>query len=198
MKRKPNRRKKLIRVLKRKWFKPALYTLGISLLIYMIIGNTVTSIKDPYHNKPHFVISRLSDKFENAEFMHLLLTIQELRILPQTSTQLIKFVNAPYMSPCPKILELELNHMNWTPYAFQSRVKKLFSMYKTYERIAHLNETIDFFEKDLIAGRTDASIINTLNIIKKERDDILTNDMTAEEYDFISEYYGIVMQIIKE
>ena len=198
MKRKPSRRKKLIRVLKRKWYKPALYTIGMSLLIYVIISNTVIQKNKPDSNPPHFLITRISNTFEQTEFMHLLLTIQELRVLPQTATQLIEFANSPYPTKCPKMLELELNRMNWAPYAFQSRIQKLFSLLKTYERISRLNETIEFFKNEQIEGRLSHELLNYMHILEQERNNIMNNEITAEEYEFISEYAGLVQLIKKD
>lgn len=191
------RLKKLITVLKRKWAMPALYTLGASFLIYTLISHTVTPKEKVEHIPPRFIITRLSDTFEETEFMHLLLTVQEIRTSEKTFEELKTFVNKPFPAPCPKFLEHRLNQMNWAPTAFHIRVQKMFAMLKSYERIQRLEETISFLSSETKENRLPQISSAEIELLKQERDNIITQELTPAEYNFIKEYGGIV-QLLAE
>lgn len=193
--RKLSKTKKLIRVLKRKWFKPALYTIALSLVIYMVIGNTVTQKRLLEKSVPQFLITRLSDKFDETEFMHLLLTVQEINTQPKASNELKIFANKPYPSPCPKLLTRQLNRMNWEPQAFQIRIKKLFAMYDVYDRITRLDETISFLKEEINQGTFSPSLLPQIDLLTQERNLIIGKDITLDEYNFIKEYAGLVQHL---
>jgi len=190
------RSKKLVRVLRRKWFKPALYTISISYLIYLGISNAVIQKKVIEEDLPRFMISRLSDKFEETEFSHLLLTVQEINKRPELAELLKDYANRPYPSAvCPKLLEQNLNRMNWEAPAFLIRIKKLFSMYDSYDHLKRLNATIDFLAKEIKERRLPKSFMTQIDLLQKERDDLLKKELTPEEYKFIEDYGGIVQKL---
>lgn len=192
---KRKRLKKLIRVLKRKWALPAFYTLCASLIIYTIISHTVTAKEKVEKIPPRFVITRLSNTFEETEFMHLLLTIQEINTSKEAAQELKTFVNMPFPAPCPKFLAHRLNQMNWAPTAFHIRVQKMFAMLKVYERITRLDETISFLSTETNQNRLPQILNAEIDLLKQERDNIIQNELSQEEYDFIKEYGGIVQRL---
>ena len=75
---KMSRRKKLVRVAKRKLLKPVLYAAGMSFVLYLAISNVVLQKKVFEDQVPRFLITRISRTFDETEFMHLLLTVQEI------------------------------------------------------------------------------------------------------------------------
>lgn len=199
MARKVRRSKKIFRVLKRKWFKPALYTIALSALIYFLISHTVILKRTIKPTAPHFVISRLTDDFDKTEFMHLLLTIQELQEDSKAKKQLITFVNSPYPAiSCPTYLEKQLKQMNWSPLAFQIRVKKLFSMYESYDHLKRLDETIGFLTAEIEQSYLPRELTPQLEILNQERANLLAKEFSVEEYNFIKDYSGLVQQIKQE
>ena len=123
---KMSRRKKLVRVAKRKLLKPVLYAAGMSFVLYLAISNVVLQKKVFEDQVPRFLITRISRTFDETEFMHLLLTVQEIMKMPTASAELEEFANGAFPSPCPRFLEQQLKRMNWEPQAFLVRVKKLF------------------------------------------------------------------------
>ncbi|MBR2273704.1 MAG: hypothetical protein IJ864_02595 [Alphaproteobacteria bacterium] len=191
------RSKKLVRVLKRKWFKPALYTLGLSFLIYITLSSAVTEKKRIEHNTPHFIITRVTDRFDEVEFMHLLLTIQEINIMPKASTQLIEYLNSKNADSYPKFLAIQLNRMNWAPQAFWSRAQKLFSMTNTYEHLLRIDETINFLTEELTFGRLPSETKQQIELLRQEKEKILTTELSPEEFTFIKEYAGIIQNLKK-
>ena len=196
-KRKSNRKKKILRVLKRKWTKPALYTLVISALLYTIISNSVIQRNYPSADTPHFVITRLSDKFDDIEFMHLLLTIQELNKNTKSRMQLIGYANSNFSSPCPKYLKNRLDQMNWTPQAFWVRIQKTFKMHETYQRVTRMDETINFLSSELAAHRLPSETATQIELLKNERQALLDQELPPEEYEFIKTYDGLIIGLIK-
>lgn len=196
-KRKINRRRKLIRVLKRKWAKPALYSIGMSLIIYMVISNLVWQKKTLEYQAPRFVISRISTVFDETEFMHLLLTVQEISDLPKASSELVDFVNKPFPSPCPKFLEHHLQRMNWAPTAFHIRVKKLFDLYDVYDHVKRLDDTISFLATEVEEQRLPDSTYKEIDMLKAERGRIFEEEISQEEYEFVKEYSGLILKLRK-
>lgn len=193
---KHNRRKKLIRVLKRKWKKPALYTIALSLLIYMAVSNLLLQQKMQAYHSPHFVITRISNDFDETEFMHLLLTVQEIQQQqPKAFKQLVEFVNKPFPAPCPRLLESLLNRMNWAPTAFHIRVKKMFDMYDAYDHVNRLDDTISFLSTEIDEERLPVTALDQVAILKAERERIFDEEMSREEYDFVKEYGGIILSL---
>ncbi len=192
---KKNRAKKLVRVLKRKWFKPALYTVLTSFMIYMCISSVIIQKRSIDRNVPRFLITRLSSTFEEPEFMHLLLTIQEISALPKASAELKEFANKPYPARCPKLLEHHLNRMNWAPLAFQTRVKKLFELHDIYDRITRLDETIAFLSGEVEERRLPTQILEQLDLLRREKDSIIGTEISEEEYNFVKEYAGLIQSL---
>lgn len=192
---KVTRRKKFWRVLRRKLFKPLLYATGLSLLLYLIIGNAVIQRRVVEVQAPRFLITRISESFDETEFMHLLLTAQELLKLPKASSQLLDFVQEPFPGKCPPYLKEQLNRMNWEPQAFLVRVHKLFKMYDVYDRIVRLDDTISFLSKEVEEGRLPVAIVSQIEILKKERMAIIGKDISQEEFDFVSEYNGLILRL---
>ena len=194
-KRKINRWRKLVRVLKRKWKKPALYTIAMSLVIYMVVGNLVWQKRNIERQAPRFVITRISSAFDETEFMHLLLTVQEINMLPKASTELIEFVNKPFPAPCPVFLENHLRRMNWTPTAFHIRVRKMFDMYEIYDHVKRLDDTIAFLEAEIGEKHLPDSALEEVYMLQAERERIFKEEMSQEEYEFVKEYGGIILSL---
>lgn len=187
--------KKFRRVFKRKLLKPLLYAIGTSFALYLLISNIIIKKSVDELRAPQFVISRISNQFDNTEFMHMLLTIQELRTLPEEGKELIEFINKPFPAVCPPLLEYRLKQMNWTPTAFQSRVKKLFAMYEIYDRTVRLDETISFLAAELEAERLPKETDMQIKILQEERQNIINQDLPENEYDFMKEYGQIVIRL---
>jgi hypothetical protein len=146
------RNKKFWRVFKRKLLKPAFYALAGSVLIYLAISASVREKRYVNDSVPHFLITSTSNQFNELEFTHLLLTIQELRSLPLISDELVDFCNRPFPSGCPKLLEERLKAMNWAPQAFLVRIKKLFEMYAAYDKIKRIDATTEFLISEVYGG----------------------------------------------
>ena len=189
-----SRVKKLVRVLRRKWFKPALATLFISFLIYFSISSLVQQTRVVKPQTPHFLISKISDTFEPTEFTHLLLTLQEINKIPGAGHELKKFINMPYPSSCSEFLTEQLNYMNWKPQAFLVRVKKLFALYDTYDRLQRLNQTITFLTTEVKERRLPPRIHEQIKVLQEEYDNIKMSEISEEEYQFIDEYAGFIMK----
>ena len=192
-----SKKKKFIKVFKRKLLKPILYAYFVSLLLYVVISSVVIIKKNINDTKPHFVITHISDNFDQTEYMHLLLTIQELNKDTTTQKMLKGYANMPFPSPCPKLLEEKLHQMNWTPQAFLVRIKKMFNMYNTYDRVARIEEAITLLNEEITAQRLPVEVYEHINALKSERQQILQNDITPKEYEFIKEYNGIVQTLQK-
>lgn len=190
-----NRRKKLVRVLKRKWTRPALYTLAMSLIIYMAVSNIILQSKMHSYQSPRFVISRISNDFDETEFMHLLLTVQELKQMPKVYSELIEFVNKPFPAPCPWFLESHLNRMNWAPTAFHIRVKKMFDMYDVYDHVLRLDDTISFLKTEIAEERLPETAQIQVDMLEAERARIFDEEISVEEYEFIKGYGGLILQL---
>ncbi len=189
------RRKKFFRVVKRKLLKPILYAVALSFFLYLVVGNVVMQRKVIQEQSPRFLITRISKTFDETEFMHLLLTAQELLKMPKASSQLIDFVNGPFPGKCPPYLKQQLNRMNWDPSAFLVRTQKLFEMYDVYDRIVRLDETIAFLSAEVDEGRLPYSIHGQVDILKSERDAIIGKDISQEEFDFVAEYNGLILRL---
>ncbi len=195
MPKKIKRHKKLYRVLKRKWLKPALYTLAMSIVIYMCASSFVIQKKVIEHKRPHFLITRLSDNFDEVEFMHLLLTIQEITYIPKASSQLLEFANGPYPGICPSFLKQHLNNMNWQPQAFLIRLKKIFAMHEDYDRLQRLENTITFLSEEYKQNRLPRETQNQIDLLIQERDNLKNTKFTPESYSFIEKYAGLIQSI---
>ncbi len=194
---KVSRRKKFLRVAKRKLLKPVIYAVGLSIFLYLVVGNVVLQRKVIQAQTPRFLITRISDTFDETEFMHLLLTAQEILKMPKASTQLVDFANGPFPEACPNYLKQQLNRMNWEPQAFLVRVKKLFGMYEVYDRIARLDDTISFLQTEVDEGRLPYAINVQIDMLKKERAAIIGKDISQEEYNFVAEYNGLILRLKK-
>lgn len=194
---KVSRRKKFLRVAKRKLLKPVIYAVGLSIFLYLVVGNVVLQRKVIQAQTPRFLITRISDTFDETEFMHLLLTAQEILKMPKASTQLVDFANGPFPGTCPNYLKQQLNRMNWEPQAFLVRVKKLFEMYDVYDRIARLDDTISFLQTEVDEGRLPYAINVQIDMLKKERAAIIGKDISQEEYNFVAEYNGLILRLKK-
>lgn len=192
-----SKRKKLLRIVKRKLSKPLLYAGIASFAIYWAISNVVIEKRHIEQSVPQFVISSISEKFDGTEFMHLLLTVQEINRLPTASTELYEFANGPFPGVCPMLLSARLKQMNWEPQAFLIRIKKLFAMYDIYERIQRLDETIEFLATEIDEKRLPYELTPQVDILRLERDKIIKSDLTPAEYDFIKEYSGLVQRLKK-
>ena len=190
-----NRASKIFRVLKRRWFKPAVYTLAASFVLYITISNMVIQKKAIDNEVPRFLISRISEDFEETEYTHLLLTIQELDTIPHINRMLKEFANAHFPAPCPDLLKYQLNRMNWEPQAFLIRVKKFFKMYDAYDKIARLDETINFLEAELEQNLLPKSMESQINVLKKERDSLVESGLSSHEYKFMKQYAGIIQNL---
>lgn len=193
--RKISRWKKFRRVFKRKLLKPLLYAAGASLALYLIISNIIIQKRITDTETPRFLISRISNEFDETEFMHMLLTIQEIRDLPEEGRELREFVNGPFPAGCPKLLEHRLNLMNWAPQAFLIRVKKLFAMNEIYERITRLDDTIAFLSKELDENRLPVELWAQIEVLRNERNNIIGTQLSQQEYEFIKKYNGIAIRL---
>lgn len=195
--RKISKWKKFRRVVRRKLLKPMLYAVAVSLVIYAGISNIVTETRRIEQTIPQFKISSISDRFDETEYMHLLLTIQEINRLPLESAELYEFANGAFPAGCPKLLGTRLGQMNWEPQAFLIRIKKLFTLYDVYERIQRLDETISFLSTEIEEKRLPYELTPQIDILRLERDKIISSELTPAEFDFIKEYFGLVQRLKK-
>ncbi|MCM1324741.1 MAG: hypothetical protein NC218_11530 [Acetobacter sp.] len=193
--RKISKWKKFRRVFKRKMSKPLLIAAGLSLLLYLVISNAIIQKRISENSTPQFIISRLSEEFDETEFMHMLLTIQEIRHLPEEGRDLIEFVNRPFPASCSRLLEHRLKQMNWAPQAFHLRVIKLFNMYDIYDRVARLEGTIEFLSEEIKEGHLPYNMLPQVELLKQERHKILTTELPEAQYNFMKKYGGIVVRL---
>lgn len=189
--------KKFKRVAKRKLLKPVTYAICASIVLYAVVSNTVIATKRVERTTPQFKISSITNNFEETEFMHMLLTIQEINNLPVESKELYEFANGDFPSECPKLLSSRLEQMNWEPQAFLVRVKKLFAMYDIYDRISSLENSITFLSTEIKEKRLPSNLESQIEILKQERDKIINTEMTPKEYDFMKEYAGFTQHLKK-
>jgi len=197
MARKVSRIKKLYRVLRRKWFKPALYTLALSFLLYYGISSFVVEKHSAEKTMPRFVITRVSDTFDETEFTHLLLTVQEMQKMPDILAQLKDYINQPDPSNYTLYLEKMLNTMNWAPQAFYSRVHKMFAMYDVYDRINRMEETITFLNTEVEERRLPSEILEQVRVLQQEKENIIS-ELSEKEWTFIKNYAGVILRLKKE
>ena len=197
MVKKISRSKKLYRVLRRKWFKPALYTLALSFLLYYGISNLVMEKHAAEKTLPRFVITRVSDTFDETEFTHLLLTVQEMNKTPEILSQLKDYINQDNPDNYTLYLEKMLNSMNWAPQAFYSRVHKMFDMYEVYDRINRMEETISFLNTEVEERRLPSEILEQVRVLQQEEENIKT-ELSAKEWTFIKNYAGVILHLKKE
>lgn len=190
-----SKKKKFIKVFKKKFQKPLLYAVFASLLLYVAISSVVIIQKNLTDTKPHFVITRISDNFDKNEYMHLLLTIQELNKDTNTKNMLKGYANMPFPSPCPKFLEEKLYHMNWSSQAFLVRIKKMFKMYNSYDRITRIDEAIILLKEEINAQRLSPDVYEHIKVLQAERQNILQTEISKKEYDFVREYGGIIQSL---
>ncbi len=195
MLRKMSRRKKLARVIKRKLAKPLLYAFGLSLMLYMIVSNVVLQRRLAHDQLPHFVITRISSVFDETEFMHMLLTVQEIMRLPRAASELKFFVNGSYPGECPPYLQRQLYRMNWDPQAFWVRMKKMSDMYTVYDRVVRLDDTIAFLTKEINEQRFPSEMDVQVQALQKERDSIIGKEITPDEFEFVKEYGGMLIRL---
>ena len=182
---------KFRRVFKKKFSKPIMKAIGISFILYIIIGNSIFK-HDINDSKPHFVISTISKKFEIIEYTHLLLSIQEICKDPVYKKELIEYVNGPYPNTCSDNLNKQLYEMNWAQLAFLSRIKILFELSDKYERLNELEETALFLENEVAVQRLPKEVVNYVKLLRNEKQDIINKYMNNGELDFIKEYYGFI------
>ena len=195
MPRKMSRRKKLARVVKRKLAKPMLYALGLSLLLYLAVSNVVLQRRLTRDQLPHFVITKISSAFDETEFLHMLLTVQEIMRLPQAAAELKAFANGPYPGDCPPYLRRQLYRMNWEPQAFLVRMKKMMEMYAVYDRVSRLDDTIAFLAKEIDEQRFPPEMDVQVQALQKERDGIIGKEITPAEFEFAKEYGGLLVRL---
>ena len=62
-----SRTKKFLKVFKRKLLKPISYAILGSFVIYLLVGNIVFYKRLKDYDKPHFVISHISDEFNISQ-----------------------------------------------------------------------------------------------------------------------------------
>lgn len=187
---------KFRRVFKRKLLKPILKAIGVSFLLYLLISSAVLK-RNVNSIKPHFVISTISTSFNDIEYTHLLLSIQEISKNKKDREALIEFANSKYPNMCSDNLKELLYEMNWEPLAFLSRVKKLFELASVYERYKTLNLSIDFiehrgYEEDVFRKE----YINHVIFLRKESNRI-KESLSVEEFEFVNKYYGTIMSLKK-
>ncbi len=197
MVKKISRSKKLYRVLRKKWFKPALYTLALSFLLYYGISNLVMEKRAAEKTLPRFVITRVSDTFDETEFTHLLLTVQEMNKTPEILSQLKDYINQDNPDNYTLYLEKMLNSMNWAPQAFYSRVHKMFDMYEVYDRINRMEETISFLNTEVEERRLPSEILEQVRVLQQEEENIKT-ELSEKEWTFIKNYAGVILHLRKE
>ena len=98
----------------------------------------------------------------------------------------------------PEILEQQLKRMNWEPQAFLVRVKKLFDMYDVYDRVARLDETIAFLSTEIDERRLPFEMKTQVDVLQRERDNIIGTQITEEEYNFVNEYRGLILRLKRQ
>ncbi len=197
MARKISKKKKFLKVAKKKLLKPISIAIGVSLFIYLVAGLIVLRKDLSDLDKPHFVITPISFEFNNLEFMHLLLTIQEIQKDKKSYKELVKFANSDFPSPCPIKLEKKLYDMNWDSLAFLSRIKKMFDLAKIYEHIERIDGDILLLKTEIEEKRATVFTFNQLEMLKTQREEIVSQNLTNEEYNFISTYYGTIYELIE-
>ena len=111
MAKKISRPKKIYRVLLRRWLKPTIYAVIVSFMLYTGIAGLVEEKHRVDKALPRFIISRVSDTFDETEFTHLLLTVQEIRKTPDLMAQLKDYVNQGDPNNYTMYLEKILNSM---------------------------------------------------------------------------------------
>ena len=186
-----------IKLFKRKFVRPLLYSIITSIILYLLISNIVIRKELKDFDKPHFTISSISTKFTKVEYMHMLLTIQEILEDTPFKDDLIRFVNASFPNPCSPLLTRELYLMNWEPQAFLIRVKKMFEMLEIYDHINRIDESIAFLENDAKYSDYAMVIRAQIEILLKEKEEILSSEISEAEYNFIKEYAGIAVKLKK-
>lgn len=197
MAKKISRSKKLYRVLRKKWFKPALYTLALSFLLYYGISHLVLEKRAAEKTLPRFVITHVADTFDETEFTHLLLTVQEMNKTPEILSQLKDYINQDNPDNYTLYLEKMLNSMNWAPQAFYSRVHKMFDMYDVYDRINRMEETISFLNTEVEERRLPSEILEQVRVLQQEEENIKT-ELSEKEWTFIKNYAGVILHLRKE
>ena len=191
-----NRRKKVLKVFKRKYTKPIFYACLVSLFIYLLVGNIVSQKKLSDFDKPHFVITRITKNYDRVEYMHLLLTIQEIRKNNDLTEKLIYFVNGPFPAYCPKDLRKELYIMNWEAQAFLIRVKKMFEMHIAYEQVSRQNDAINLLKSRISDKVYSYELKTQIDMLTNERNALIKSKIPGDEYNFIKEYDSIIAELI--
>lgn len=191
-----SKRKKVLKVFKRKYTKPLIYACFVSFFIYLLVGNIISQKKLSDFDKPHFVISKISKQYDRVEFMHLLLTIQEIRKNDENLEALIAFANGPFPAYCPKNLRRELYLMNWDSQAFLIRVKKMFEMHKAYEMVSRQNEAISYLTEMTKGKQVTYEHRSQIAILKSEKNALLKSQLPGDEFEFIKEFDSIIVSIM--
>ena len=69
-------------------------------------------------------------------------------------------------------------------------------MYRTYERILRIDETIEFLnEENKRLKFAEETILLQIENLNNEKDLLLKNSILPSEYEFIKEYHGIVLKL---
>lgn len=197
MAKKISRPKKIYRVLLRRWLKPTIYAVIVSFMLYTGIAGLVEEKHRVDKALPRFIISRVSDTFDETEFTHLLLTVQEIRKTPDLMAQLKDYVNQGDPNNYTMYLEKILNSMNWAPQAFYSRAHKMFDMYDVYDRVNRMEETISFLNGEVEERRLPSEILEQVRMLHQEEDNV-TKELTPKEMEFVKNYAGVILQLKKE
>lgn len=197
MAKKISRPKKLYRVLLRRWLKPTIYAVIVSFLLYTGIAGLVEEKHRVDKALPRFIITRVSDSFDETEFTHLLLTVQEMRKTPEILTQLKDYINQSDPNNYTLYLEKMLNTMNWAPQAFYSRAHKMFDMYDVYDRINRMDETIAFLNGEVEERRLPSEILEQIRMLNQEEETV-SQELTPQEMAFVKNYAGAILQLKKE
>lgn len=193
-----NEAKKIFNLFRYRFSRPLLYSIFASVFIYLFISNIIIRKELKDLDKPHFTISSINKVFSNVEYMHLLLTIQEIINNTPYENDLIKFVNSSFPNPCPPKLKKQLYLMNWEDQAFLIRVKKMFELLEIYDRVNRIDEDIALLEEEEVINFQDYKILQPqINILLNNKKEILSSQITSMEYEFIKEYAGIVIKLKK-
>ena len=76
--------------------------------------------------------------------------------------------------------------------------KKLFEMYDVYDRVARLDETIAFLSTEIDERRLPFEMKTQVDVLQRERDNIIGTQITEEEYNFVNEYRGLILRLKRQ
>ncbi len=188
---------KIQETIKSKLLKRYTCLLLIGVFTYCFIANIVLFYKLSNYTIPKFIISRITTDFHTAEYMHLLYTLQEINKVPCLSDELYKYTTQPYEKNYSYFLENKFLQFNWKPEAFFVRVKKLFTLYNTYDQVIRIDDTILIMQKDIKANGDSPYTYTQVNLLKENKQQILNELLTFEEYEFIKSNYNLIKSIYK-